>query len=447
MDSTECRLTASKFFPVLILVGILTGFCMTVEASVRQCDVTKASSGNTLMAVKGTYSSATKDQVLTRMNQIRKEAADEQVISGYTYTPIKWSSDMEWIAQLRAAEASVFEDHTRPSGKGCFSIRHNGIGSESEVLAWNYSGMMAAIEQWYSEKSDFVNKTGGVTGHYTAMLYNDYVGLGCFRADGNWFAVAGEFSNKSGLNETKSALSGAVDQIIEVQQSRVVSLTIDCEDTFYIGNTGNINVNLSLSVENAWGNKVTRSYSQNALASFSTSPAGVVQVDGQGSAIRAVGGGQTTITASVGSRKATKAVHVHQFSEWVTTQEPELSEDGMKVRKCLICGLEEKETIPAYGTLGANWKAPKMTKVKVKKTKATLKWKKNKKMQKMAAECEIQIATDSSFRNIVLKQKLPKKKTSFKFPGTGKTRYYARVRYISAVNYSMWSKTKQFKLK
>lgn len=34
--------------------------------------------------------------------------------------------------------------------------------------------MLSGIEQWYKEKSDWVNKTGKTTGHYTSMINPDY---------------------------------------------------------------------------------------------------------------------------------------------------------------------------------------------------------------------------------------------------------------------------------
>ncbi len=81
---------------------------------------------------------------------------------------MKWSSNLEWIAQLRAAECTVYESHTRPNNQSCFSIRHRNEQSWAENLAWNYSGLMAGIEQWYGEKNDWVNQdTSKVTGHYT----------------------------------------------------------------------------------------------------------------------------------------------------------------------------------------------------------------------------------------------------------------------------------------
>ncbi len=56
------------------------------------------------------------------------------------YVPIRWSSDLEYIARIRAAEASVTMAHTRTNGASCFEIQSpNGIRSYGEILAWNWS--------------------------------------------------------------------------------------------------------------------------------------------------------------------------------------------------------------------------------------------------------------------------------------------------------------------
>lgn len=46
--------------------------------------------------------------------------------------------------------------------------------------------MLQAVEQWYSEKADYVaGNPNAVTGHYTSMIdpNNRYVGMGAFISD------------------------------------------------------------------------------------------------------------------------------------------------------------------------------------------------------------------------------------------------------------------------
>ena len=198
---------------------------------VRQTDVTQAAEGNVLVPIKGTFYRESAANILKRINEIRKEACDEGVINPGTgekltktdYNPIKWSSALEKIAQTRAAEAAVVQGHTRPNGNSCFTCTFDGEQSWAEDLAWNYSGMMQGIEQWYSEKEDWVKQNANaVTGHYTSMInpsYN-YVALGCFdTGTGDWISVSGEFSFRTGLDESEVGVSGPYIQMIEVPES------------------------------------------------------------------------------------------------------------------------------------------------------------------------------------------------------------------------------------
>lgn len=106
-------------------------------------DKTAASEGCLLAGVKGTYL-ADAQNALDLINQYRKEACDNgypdprdanRKLTSSDYKPIKWSSDLEYIARIRAAEASVLISHTRPNGESCFSLSSpNGIESYGEVL-------------------------------------------------------------------------------------------------------------------------------------------------------------------------------------------------------------------------------------------------------------------------------------------------------------------------
>ena len=152
---------------------------------------------------------------LDQINAIRYEACEEGVRDPRTgealtlddYVPIRWSGDLEYIARIRAAEAAVTWDHIRTNGNRWLAISRNGVSASGEVLAWNNSSsVIYGINQWYGEKSAWVNQTGGVTGHYTSMIdpANRYVGIGTFLSNNTrWFnSTAGEFSRSSSLNET-----------------------------------------------------------------------------------------------------------------------------------------------------------------------------------------------------------------------------------------------------
>ena len=205
-----------------------------LEAKNRKAPTKSPSEGNVFVVVKGTFKTDERQKALDRINEIRLEACKEGVINPSTgkkltekdYVPIRWSSDLEMIAQTRAAEADIFWDHTRPNGQRCFSVTYNGNQSWGEVLAWNYNGnMVGGVNQWYGEKEDWVKQnSNAVTGHYTSMINpnNIYVGLGAFLVEGEgYICISGEFSSHSGLKEDFVGVSGKYSQVIEVPKDMV----------------------------------------------------------------------------------------------------------------------------------------------------------------------------------------------------------------------------------
>lgn len=342
----KAKLNKVNALTFICLVFAVSLFCsIPVLAATRNTDVTTATTGNTLVSVKGTFYSNTKEQILNRINAIRKEACQEGVTNPSTgkaltmddYVPIKWSSDLEWIAQTRAAEATVNESHTRPNGTSCFSIQHNGVSSWGEVLAWNYSGMMYGIEQWYGEKEDWVKNTGAVTGHYTSMIdpENLYIGLGCFRQnEGDWYAVAGEFSFENGLDEAKTGVTGAYSQRIEVPAASL-SASLTSTVTMDAGGTKKLTFNVKTKLQSVMGgtktspctlvnNNITWSSSNNAVAS----------VDSTGT-ITAHKKGTATITAKVSNGlKATCKVKVNKKITVARAKTPKLT--NLKGKKLKI---------------------------------------------------------------------------------------------------------------
>lgn len=200
-------------------------------AAIRATDVAAAADGNTLIGVKGSFENIAASKILERINEIRREACKKGYLNPDTgekltmadYEEIRWSDTLEWIASVRAVESTVLGGHTRPNGTSCFTIKKNGEQSWGEVLAWNYSGLMQGIEQWYDEKEDWINQnSNAVTGHYTAMISpsHKYVGVAAFTsADGGWIGVAGEFGFENHSSEKKLKLKKNVIQTVEVADS------------------------------------------------------------------------------------------------------------------------------------------------------------------------------------------------------------------------------------
>ena len=188
-----------------IVAGLLA-FSLIVPANmagaktqtVLETNVTEASEGCTMLGVYGSYFAQAKE-ALAKINEIRKEACEAgnirdprnsgRYLQPSDYVPLKWSSDLEYIARIRAAEAGIafrFMDsgHDRLNEKGTFSIGSNGITSSSEDLAYYHvKDMIEGILLWYSEKQYWVKQDlSQETRHYTSMINPKftYVGFGGF---------------------------------------------------------------------------------------------------------------------------------------------------------------------------------------------------------------------------------------------------------------------------
>lgn len=196
--------------------------------NILNSEVTSASSGTTLVGIEGTFLTPDKQAILDRINAIRKEAADEGLVT--SYVPIKWSTALEKTAFVRAAEASITIDHTRLSSKDIWSAWPTGNFSLSENLAWNYNGFMKAIQQWYDEKADYVKSRSGVsvtgqTGHYESLINPKltYMGLAAFEnpaTQNGWITVAQSFGTASGGSEELAGGYGKAIQYTEANSSQ-----------------------------------------------------------------------------------------------------------------------------------------------------------------------------------------------------------------------------------
>lgn len=148
-------------------------------------EVTKADPGNVIVGLKGEFDTPNKDAILAEINRIRKEAVDQGLAD--RYVPIKWSTDLEKTALVRAAEASItVGQHARLTNKNIWTAYPDRVGSEN--LAWNNSGINKAIQQWYGEKADFIKKKNGAavsgqTGHYKSLIDPQFthMGIAAFR--------------------------------------------------------------------------------------------------------------------------------------------------------------------------------------------------------------------------------------------------------------------------
>lgn len=295
---------------------------ITAQAA-RPADVKKAGSGNVLVYVPGSFERVSKTKILKRINEIRKEACTKHYINPSTgkklkssdYVAIKWSSNLEWIAQLRAAECTVYEEHTRPNGQLCFSASYKNETTWAENLAWNYSGLMQGIEQWYSEKKDWVKQNPyAVTGHYTSIINPEYrfIGLGSFiRSSGGWYGVSAEFSSFTNGSQTQSKLKGKTYQTMEVSKKRVTQKKLSAPSSIKRKKTQQLRVTCNVSYPGIMGGKnITKGAFFKGVTWKSSRPS-VISVNGNGK-ITAKKAGKATITARVNGKSYKKVITVRK---------------------------------------------------------------------------------------------------------------------------------------
>lgn len=349
-------------------------FCLLFSVSVQAKDVlptnkTTASEGCTLVGVEGEYITDAQN-ALKRINEIRYEACEEGVwkmdrygnpttekLTVSDYKPIKWSSALEYIARIRAAEATVVLAHERPNDENfsTSTLTSNGQKSYSENLAWNGGqSMLSGIEQWYKEKSDWVNKTGKTTGHYTSMINPDYnyVAVATFYNPDAAYknATSAEFSHKTDLDETMNEMAGECIQTLEVKDS-YLSLKLSVNNTSIKAGE-----NTQAQASAVITNPSTIMHGRTCVASligdmtWTSSNKQVATVDKDGK-ITGIDYGTATITAKSGTLSQTITVNVttHAWDAGQVTTPATCEKKGVKTYTCTKCGATQTEEIAATG--------------------------------------------------------------------------------------------------
>ena len=390
------------------------------------------SDGCVLAAVDGKYV-ADAQAAVARINEIRYEACNEGIddprspsrkLTAADYVPVRWSSALEYIARVRAAEASIAVGHTRPNGNSCFTVyAPDGSHSYGEVLAWNHSsGLIQGINQWYGEKADWVNKTGRVTGHYEILINPSltYVGIGCFLSDTGVYpnSTAGEFSTDSGAGETPSAGIADCRVILDIRAAAVAAPASIFAYQEEKTNPANLHKGDRISCFLGIPCRIDGENSTVADAgniTWSSSDASVAKVDSFGN-LSAVGIGSVTITA--------------------------VSDSGRSASAALT--VKENITIS---------KTPASVQAKAKKSKVTVTWAKlkktgsTKKTLGQIRSIEVQYATDPEFSQNEQTISVGKNKTKAILNLDRRTTFFIRVRYVGSDGFSKWSRVKKIRTK
>ena len=302
-------------------------------------NVSSASSDCMLVGIEGSFATQVQE-ALDRINEIRYEACQEGVPSPGAperplgindYVPIEWSSSLEYIARIRAAEAIVCVSHTRPNGTSCFALEApDGTSSFGEVLAWNFmsgGSMAAGINMWYEEKADWVAQNkNAVTGHYTSMIdpKNKYIGMGAFASDfGVWgCSISGEFSTRDSFGKAQAEEIKNCIQTIEVQKSAVKGMQI------FAGSEAASEYNMGIGKQQLSARlKVVIDGDTSFCSSldelkWSTSDSAVADVDASG-AVTAKKAGRAVISVSAGDQSASCALTVEDSKQPEKPDQPD----------------------------------------------------------------------------------------------------------------------------
>ena len=327
------RKRLSMVFAVIFAVIFMSNSIVNA-ATVRNTDKTSPSSGCTIVGVSGKYDKPDKAALLKQLNDIRKEACNngyycvdlKRNLRSSDYVELKWDSSLEYIAQLRAAEADVYMSHTRPNGSSTFTLNHKGHKSSGEVIAWNRGGIKSGIQAWYDEKNDYLSDPTSTTkniGHYAMIINPSYrsIGLAGFSSsdttsDYELSTYVGEFGTYAGSN-TLYGKSGAYVQQMEITNKNVTGVTVSGAVSLSPGGKTKLTAKCSLKYSGVWkvNTKTATAYGGVVWKSSNTS---VAKVDSKGN-VTAVGPGKANITAQIGSYKGTKTIGVEKYTVVKTT--------------------------------------------------------------------------------------------------------------------------------
>ena len=224
-----------------------------IAGGAHRCNVNAPRSGNVFLQLMGTFDTTSKEAILNQINSYRLEACQNgyrdprNPARGLTmadYVPLRWSRGLEEMAMLRAAEATYTNFHLKLTGEDCWNSSYD-VASFGEILAWG-GNIPGGIALWYSEKASWNQGFASSAGHYSQMINPSYT---CCGVAGFNNTQACEFSNQSGVDESKINVSQYNSQLAEVRMVDVSSIAVTVPSgNCLVGSTTKVAATCSISV-------------------------------------------------------------------------------------------------------------------------------------------------------------------------------------------------------
>ena len=124
---------------------VCAGVFLAAGAGARAAEVSEEEKPGDFVTIRveAQLEKTDREALLDRINAIRREACEEGVnnpvngipLTPADYVPLRWSGELEKIAELRAVESTIIQDHIRPDGTECFTAAPEGISYTMETLA------------------------------------------------------------------------------------------------------------------------------------------------------------------------------------------------------------------------------------------------------------------------------------------------------------------------
>ena len=191
-------------------------------------------------------------------------------------------------AMQRAAEISLYFDHTRPNGESCFTVSD---------MAWGEN-----IAEWQSTPTTVMASWMNSSGHKSNILDSDWksIGIGCFKKDGLYYWVQ-LFSPYDSSNTNIESGTKNVTVNVEVPVSDL---------NVYVNNKSNIELDVGkeATLKSTFKyNSETYTINNDGVV-YSVSDKNIATIEN--GKIKAIKEGTVTITANVGNNSSTCTVKV-----------------------------------------------------------------------------------------------------------------------------------------